>query len=470
MRSSLPANDHHDGFGAPTGLPATIEEFDRLEGDHRFSDSYQERKQALLSAYAVAGGAEGEGAPASQAPEEAAGTRMRKLSWKVALALAAVLVALPVCAWAVIDHSGFFGGAFGSSARTSVEAHDETQAYEGGKSVTIAYPSREYVEADTKEAEQLLGPYVSTEAVPVTIGDHVLTVLSAVRDADTMVVHYTLERPGGVTALEWSDLTNQGKGARQAHDPYYWQFVGGIDEGRKAEGIASWESSAPPDDPAERTAYELGKQAAFDDLTYNNYAGSLTLVDPERSTADKLYCYDYLTFTDTPEQGAPITLQVSKQTPVEERPADWWGTTCDTEQIVEVPVEDVVPARTLAAEGVGRLSVSPLSLRFDHTGEGDVVSEELARARYEAEKGQLGAVPFDEYLASCRSECDVDAIRQITVRYQDGTTYTVYDAASNLDNTAYVLGREDRQTVWMFNRLVNPEAIESITVNDVTFA
>lgn len=63
-------------------------------------------------------------------------------------------------------------------------------------------------ENDPEAAERLLGACTATDEVPIAIGDHTLTVLSTVRDRDTMVVHYTLERPGGVTALQWNDLTN----------------------------------------------------------------------------------------------------------------------------------------------------------------------------------------------------------------------------------------------------------------------
>lgn len=447
----------HDNENAAS---ATAAEGGAAPAQHRFSESYQQRRKALIAEY----GDRQEGSSASCASPS-------HFKWRtVAIAAAAALVVVPVSAWAVASNADFFAGAFGSNARESVQAHDEVQEYKDGKPVTVTYPTREYVEADIDAAEELLGPYTSTEETKVAIGDHTLTIQSAVRDKDTMVVGYTLERQGGVTALQWDELTNQGKGAYQPNDaPYFWQFVGGIDESRKAEEIAYWETAPYPDDPVEQKAYELGKLAAEDDLTYNNFAGEATLVDPEKSTSDKLYCYAYIIFTKAPQEGAPITLQVGKRSNEKDRDSSWWGTPCDTEQIVEIPVKDAISARTFSADGVGTLDVSPLSLRFEHSAEGGIVSESTARIKFDKKSDQLWEMSFEEYFAQCNSEVDIDACDKIVVRYKNGSEYTVLDELSDLDNTTYVQGRDSRQSVWMFNRLVNPQEIESITINDVIF-
>lgn len=436
----------HDNENAAS---ATAAEGGAAPAQHRFSESYQQRRKALIAEY----GDRQEGSSASCASPS-------HFKWRtVAIAAAAALVVVPVSAWAVASNADFFAGAFGSNARESVQAHDEVQGYKDGDPVMVTYPTREYVEADIDAAEELLGPYTSTEETKVAIGDHTLTIQSAVRDKDTMVVGFTLERPGGVTALQWDELTNQGKGAYQPNDaPYFWQFVGGIDEERKAWETAFWVSQPRPDDPAEQKAYELGKATAKDDLTYSNIAGEATLVDPKQSTSDKLYCYAYLAFDKTPQEGTPITLQVNKRS----------GDSSNIEQVVEIPVKDVVPARTLAADGVGTIDVSPLSLRFDHSGDGDIVDEEIARAdydKYHADK----IISFEEFLEGCYSEVDVDACSKIVVKYKDGNEYIVHDDIADLDNTTYAQGHDDG-AIWMFNRLVNPQEIESITINDVVFS
>lgn len=65
--------------------------------------------------------------------------------------------------------------------------HDEGQA-EDAVPFMATYPAREYVEVDLEEAERLLGPYTAAQETPVAIGDHTLSIQSAVRDKDTMVV------------------------------------------------------------------------------------------------------------------------------------------------------------------------------------------------------------------------------------------------------------------------------------------
>ena len=178
-------------------------------------------------------------------------------------------------------------------------------------------------------------------------------------------------------------------------------------------------------------------------------------MDPQRSTADKLYCYEYLVFTDPPADGAPITLAI-------------FGPD-GSEQSAEIPTRGAASSRTFSAEDIGSIEVSPLSIRFDHTGEGSIVNEDLARAKYEECFAEAYG-SFEEYLAGCADEMDGDAIGEVKVEYRDGTSYTLYSEADDLDNAAHTLLRSDRQTVWMFNRLVDPEAIEGITVNGVRFA
>ena len=311
-----------------------------------------------------------------------------RFKWRtVAIAAAAALVVVPVSAWAVASNADFFAGAFGSGSRTSVQAHNEVQEYKDGKPVTVTYPTREYVEADIDAAEELLGPYTSTEETKVAIGDHTLTIQSAVRDKDTMVVGYTLERQGGVTALQWDELTNQGKGARQPNDePYYWDFVAGTAEESKTEILAERLNAGTPD-------YENEEQPAFnDEELFPNWASNCTLVDPERSTSDKLYCYDYLIFGETPTNSASVTLQVSKR---HENEAEQETTT--VEQEVKIPLKDAVSCRTLSAEGVGSIDASPISLTFAHTGDGDIVDEEIARADYDKYFGERFG-PFEDFL------------------------------------------------------------------------
>lgn len=103
----------------------------------------------------------------------------------------------------------------------------------------------------------------------------------------------------------------------------------------------------------------------------------------------------------------------------------FWQFASGIEQVVEIPVKDVVPACTLVAEGVGIINVSPLSLRFDHSGDGDIVDEEIARADYDKYFGErFGS--FEDFLDGCYSEIDIDACSKIVsnTRTVANTSYT----------------------------------------------
>ncbi len=160
----------------PRRRPLSADDFDSPAVEHRFSDSYQQRRAALVAEFGTA-----------------AFSKSARFKWRVAALAAAALIVVPVTAWAVADNAGFFAGAFGNSGRASVESHDEVQGYKDGKPFMATYPSREYVDVDLDAAERLLGAYTANQETPVSVGDHTLTILSAVRDKDAMVVHYTLD-------------------------------------------------------------------------------------------------------------------------------------------------------------------------------------------------------------------------------------------------------------------------------------
>lgn len=113
--------------------------------------------------------------------------------------------------------------------------------------------------------------------------------------------------------------------------------------------------------------------------------------------------------------------------------------------------------------------VSPLSLQFSRESETDAIDEEAAQREYESFGGVASGLSFEDYLEQCGCEYDLDLSNKITITYKDGSEYTVLDKANNLDNTSYSLGREGGP-VWMFNRLIDPAEIESISVNSTVFS
>lgn len=437
--------------------------------EYQFSARYQQRKQALIKEFDSASlyAKHNERVYAAHASQTSSYSPKgsNRFRWRVAAIIAAtMLIVVPASAFAAINHTDFFTAAFGNDVRTSVDTHQEVQGYKNGSPFYATYPTREYTDIDLEKAEQLLGDYTYNEEIVVPVGDHTLTVLSAVRDKDTLVMHFTLERSGGVTALEWSEFTNQGKGALQPNDaPYKWFFTWGIDDKWKAELSSFYSSASASDTSSEHSSVEQSGNTTIDNHVFENYGADFILVDPEQSTEDKLSCYAYIIFNTTLADDAALSLHVHQ------RDEDgFWSGQGEGCQIVEIPVGQPVPGRVFNAEGVGQIELSPLSLVFAHTGDGDIVDEQIEKALFD--KHDLASMEtFEEYLDNCYSARGIDAVRKIVVNYKDGSTYTVFDDLDYIHNTANSSGRLNNDTVCMFNRLVDPQEIESITVNDVTF-
>ena len=441
-----------DGVRLPT-----FEEFDGYQGSHVFSAEYERRKRILTGSYAgrnaQAASAFGLQASGQRAPRarQTAGYRSRGLRLAAA-AVAAALIVAPTAAWAVANYGDFFAGAFGNEGRESVAAQETVHDYKDGQPVYATYYNRDYVAVDEEAAEALIGDCIANGPVSAEVGGHTVSVLSTVRDANSMVVHYTVECPAGVTALEWSNLTNQGKGAIAPDDaPVKWEYSAGavasagsaaaagsaasvegagaeaVEEGGASEagnhgesagaGEAALYAFAVSEDP------EVGKPA---DQALN-LAGRCTLVDPQLSTPEKLVCYDYLTFLEPIAADAAVTMDF----------VVGGGS-------LQLPMGDAVPSRLLSAADGAVLEVSPLGLCLD-------------------EYAGLG-------IDGAGEPGDAD---EISVTMADGSTYTVFSEEAQTDNTSYVLGRDgDAGSAYLcvFNRLVDPAAIASIQINGVTFA
>lgn len=300
----------------------SIDDFDEVTEPHEFSSTYQARKAALLGEYRARCVDEVRRAAVMSTPPVRA-QRRRSFGWKAAvIAAAAALIALPAAGWAAASNIEFFAEAFGTAARTSVTAHDETFD-QGGKTITVTYPTREYVDVDPEEAERLLGEHLMTTPVEVMAGDHRICVLSAVRDADAAVIHYTVSREGGVTALVWDGLSNESKGASIADDaPYFWEF---------ALAGAEDEFGNPP------------------------YAGSHIFVNGERSDADTIDCYAYIALPCTVSDDQVIDLRITQRT------ADGSGPS----EVHPLPAMKPLPTATFTTADGMSASVSSIGMRLN---------------------------------------------------------------------------------------------------------
>lgn len=371
----------------------SIEEFDKMNEKHVFSEKYKKNKQKMLKDY-------------------------RKSVWsstgaktaKVAVACAAVLIASPVVANAA-SNGELFSRIWGKAGHKDVAAHEETiYLGEDEGTFTASYPERTYEDVNPQKAESLIGDSMSYPNITKEIDGTTITILSVVRDNNSAVIEYTLEKAGGVDALKYSQLDNEAKGA--------------------------WIS---------------------EESTFNFSIGNgSTIVDLENSTDEKLYCYEYITLDDD---------QNYVEMKIEEYP-------CKLKEIYALDYKDpkreelenqvvssstkipfssnVVAETTFVNPAGGKIKVSPLSLKVDMSkgfGLSEVQAADPVNCYYVAINYKDGTnYVVMESNADGRHSCDVEK-----------------------DNTAYSCGTLTGEYVMLFNSLVDTDQISSITVNDVEY-
>ena len=290
-------------------------------------------------------------------------------------------------------------------------AHEETiYLGEDEGTFTTSYPERTYEDVNPQKAESLIGDSMSYPNITKEIDGTTITILSVVRDNNSAVIEYTLEKAGGVDALNYSQLDNEAKGA--------------------------WIS---------------------EESTFNFSIGSgSTMVDLENSTDEKLYCYEYITLDDD---------QNYVEMKIEEYP-------CKLKEIYALDYEDpkreelenqvvssqtkipfsinVVAETTFVNPAGGKIEASPLSLKVDMSkgfGLSEVQAADPVNCYYVAINYKDGTnYVVMESNADGRHSCDVEK-----------------------DNTAYSCGTLTGEYVMLFNRLVDTDQISSITVNDVEY-
>lgn len=378
----------------PKSLNISIETFDTLNEEHKFSDTYKAKKRAALKNYRK-----------SNLP-----SRNMRFA-KIAVAACLILVVTPIAANAATDGE-LWNRIWGNSGKTNVASHDEVvYEKEKGTSYTVTYPQRDYEAVDPQKAEELIGDNVSFEPVVKQFGDTTLTILSSVTDGNAAVVEFTLEREGGVNALNYSQLNNEAKGADFSDDADFY-------------------------------------------FGFKECSGSI-FVDLEKSTSDKLYCYDYMTMTRADGDGG-LTLETEKYPctrkelfAAEGKAQEDLSSETVTESI-SIPLKQQVPTIKYTNPENGCAAVSPLSLKIDMTTGLGLTEEEA---------------------------CDPYYVYYAAINYKDGTNYVIADEAregihsceTEIDNASYVCGDLDNSLTFVFNRLVDTAEIDSITVNETTY-
>ena len=329
-------------------------------------------------------------------------------------AAAALFIATPFVVNAATDGE-LFERIWGILGKKDVEAHQEL-VYEAEKdsSYYIAYPARDYAELDPETAKALIGDCVQELSLSQEVDGTMITLLSAVRDNNSAVVALTLEKEGGVDILDYSQLDNEAKGA--------------------------W----------------FSEKSTF--LFNIGYGGNL-YVDLDKSTDDKLYCYDYVPL-NTFGTGSlrmeieqyPCTLGERDALLAEEYGSEQAQAVENGKKTTElrIPCEKRLGSTAFTNAGGGQIEISPISMNIDmNTG--------------------LGLTPGQAY--------DPYSAYKIVITYRDGSTYTVleheypdvYACDEYIDNTSYSCGSLDNEFLLIFNRLVDPEDVVSVTVNGIEY-
>lgn len=338
----------------------------------------------------------------------ASGGRRMKIA---AVAAVAVLVCSAAAGAYGISQNrqDFFQGMFGNETKQSQEAKtvvvgkdepvekepDEKEAQkepepaDEKEPVKIAeMPETEYMEVDLLEAEELIGDRLMDEPIVKKIGEHTLTIQGFVYDENSAMMYFTLERKGGVTALAYDEYQN------------------------------AWGTSVQFTD-----VFAFGTKGVKDALGADNI-----YVDLEKSTEEKLYCYDYIAFSNAVFDSESDTLFPWLELVLFSEDGADSSEEPKREKINLTDKEPLDMAGMVSKDG-GSLGISPISLRI---GMGNGLS--------------------------------VDGIEEIRIKYQDGSSYTVKNDRKNILNMGYYLGDLDSSII-VFNRLVNSAKIESVIID-----
>ncbi|MBP5609446.1 MAG: hypothetical protein J6X66_14410, partial [Lachnospiraceae bacterium] len=282
----------------------------------------------------------------------------------------------------------------------------------------------EYEDMDESRADELIGKNISFTSVSETMGDTTIDVLSVVYDGNAIVAEYTLSRKGGVNCFDYGQIQNECKGAVLREDiPFRFSFKEG--------------------------------------------SGKI-FVDLARSDDERLYCYEYMADEYTMLGSAaselgfkPVTDHVSLCIEEFSKPlSDFIDTAEDYEDYltdsreISIPLKEKVAVSSFVSADGEVLEISPISMKTPaaYTSDGE------------------GAVFEDEF-----------RIYHVSIKYKDGSSYLVLDenipydpelanrCAVETASYQYIVGGIDGDFVILFNRLVDTEAVESITVNDTIF-
>lgn len=373
----------------------SIEDFDALDGVHKFSEKYKENKMKILKEYRKK-----IYKPASKYT-------------KAAAVIAVLIVSAPVITNAATGGE-FFNRIWGSTGKENIASHTEV-IYDKEKdtSYTVTYPKTEYEDIDADKAEKLIGNNISYKPVIKKLGSTTLSVLSFVYDGNAAIAEFTLEKNGGMDALEYGKEYNESKGA---------DFSGNAD------------------------FY----------FNFDAYNGKI-YTDIKKSTKDLVYCYYYMTRN---KQADSLENEVILN--IEEYPCtrkELSGASGDTfkkymdktkKSSIKIPVKKQAAKTIFTNKNNGAAEISPISMKIDMK-KGLGLSEECA---------------YDPYY-----------VYYVSINYKNGKKYIVHEhemegkhsCKAETDNASYTCGDLDGNLIFVFNRLADTDNIKSVTINKTEY-
>ncbi len=246
--------------------------------------------------------------------EEGEPVMKKKLSVSFVFVLVGILALGTALAAAI--HTDFFSRVFGNETRENVEMHTEVFDDDKGGNYEAVFPGREFVAVDPDMAERLIGDRVMNEPVTVQMNAHMLTILSAVRDENAMVMEMTLENPDGETALVFDQLLNEEKGAYFGDASDIWFGV--------------------------------------------DMAAEMIYVDMKNSTDTCLHLLYYCVFFEKlPDGEIPQLVAVTADMPLQDAPEEQ-----RKENRIPVPAERAVKTLQFASENGETIELSPFSMKI----------------------------------------------------------------------------------------------------------
>lgn len=397
------------------------DQFDSLTGNHVFSERYQARKQALLaeikqtSTQAVAQPKMAQRASRNNAPSSAAtqNTQHPLRTHRFSWKIAAAAAAICVALPA---------GAW------AITTHADFFANAFGTGWRQSVPATQGVQpgiGDKADAYFTLPAKDFVDADPEAAED---LIGSGVMDTPLVV-----EAPDGhVLTVE---------AAVRSEDAMVYQFTLERESGVNAL-VYSEETNRAKGAMTSPDA-QMAWNVAGDDFTY---------IDLERSTPEKLYGYGYVTFGEPLAEGLQPTLSVwSYDKPVSDLPCEVTGET------YAIPCTTAIESSIFANTDGGQIAISPLGLVLDN----------LTGLFAEPTKGEDGEILYS-------MAHDPVWTLAVVLNYADGSSYTVFNKADDLDNTLSLcaFGNYDNFVAinMAFNRLVDPAQVESIGVTVVDVA